>query len=244
MKDPGHTTAFCLGFRNWHLAHLVRCLRSIRAQTPSPIVVCDLGSDDAVMPRLRAAVAAVDGRLVTEIQPEWSRSRALNQAAAGAPPDVLRYVFTDADMLFPRAWFLAADRVDPLQFFLTRARDLSESATEALDGPVTDEWLATQSAVHPQVGQGAAMVVPAEWFWKVGGFDEFYQVWGAEDQDLVDRATWDGLPVQWLPEAWVVHQWHRRDWPTPAQFDVVNRNRVYYRARGVARGPIVRNKEA
>jgi len=88
------------------------------------------------------------------------------------------------------------------------------------------------------------MVVPAEWFWKVGGFDEFYQVWGAEDQDLVDRATWDGLPVQWLPEAWVVHQWHRRDWPTPAQFDVVNRNRVYYRARGVARGPIVRNKEA
>ncbi len=241
MKDPGHTTAFCLGFRDWHRDHLERCLRSIRAHTPSPIIVCDLGSDERVLPPLRALVEAVGGRLVSEPQPQWSRSRALNVAAAAAPPDVLRYVFTDADMIFPRAWFLAADTADPLQFYTTRARDLSEVLTEHLPPQPSDEWLHTQSTPHPPVGQGAAMLVPGDWFWKVGGFDEFYQVWGAEDQDLVERATWDGLSVGWLPGAWVAHQWHRRDWPTPPQWEAVQRNRNYFQARLIERGPIVRN---
>ncbi len=243
----GHSTAVCLGFRDWHLDHLARCLTSIRANTPSPIVVCDLGSAEGLMPKLRWIVAGVDGRLVYRPESEWSRSRALNFAAQHAPPHVERYVFTDADMIFPRSWFRLAEAADPSKFWLTRARDLDEVTTYHLPTPPEplpkDEWFLERSTEHPLVGQGAAMLVPATWFWKVGGFDEFYRVWGSEDQDLVERARWDGLAPQWLPEklAWVVHQYHRRDWPTPAQFAIVQRNRDYFHERLMAQGPVIRN---
>lgn len=246
----GHGTAFCLGFRDWHLDHLARCLMSIRTNTPSPIVVCDLGSAEGFLPKLRGIVAGVDGRLVSRDEPEWSRSRALNFAAQCAPPHVDRYVFTDADMIFPRSWFRIAEAADPAKFWLTRARDLDEVTTDNLPTPPDpmpkDEWFLERSSEHPAVGQGAAMLVPTTWFWKVGGFDEFYQVWGAEDQDLVERARWDNLTPQWLPEktAWVIHQAHRRDWPTPQQFEQVRRNRAYFHERLMARGPIVRNAGA
>jgi GT2 family glycosyltransferase len=110
--------------------------------------------------------------------------------------------------------------------------------------PQPSDWeLYQSSTIHPTVGQGGAMVVPIPWFIKVGGFDEAYEVWGAEDNDLVLRAQWDGLPIEWLPEesAWVVHQYHNRAWPTTKQADQVKRNRVYLAERIAAKGPIIRN---
>jgi hypothetical protein len=245
-RDRGHTTAFCLGFRNWHPRHLARCLVSVRSGTPSPIVVVDLGTDEAEAKTLRGLVAGVEGRLIYAPRPQWSRSVALNLAAQLAPPDVTRYVFTDADMIFPRTWFHLVAAADPAKLWLTRSRDLSEAATAELPSPPaalpSDAWLLEHSTEHPLTGKGGAMVVPAEWFWKVGGFDEFYQIWGAEDEDLVERARWDGLPLAWLPPpAWVAHQWHDRTWPTPAQFEQVHRNRAYYKERLIAQGPILRN---
>lgn len=286
--------AICLGFRNWHREHLQRCLQSLRAGAPDwPILVADTGSPEPDMPEIRRLCAEVSARLVCEVQPEWSRSRALNLAARQAP-DADTYIFTDADMIFPALWFVAARAVLAPQprfcqcgrrldqgrdgfvecserpthlghdsvpnpnawLWMTRARDLSEVDTDNLDGPIEDTWLAAHSQAHPAVGQGAAMVVPGPWFRRVGGFDEFYRIWGAEDNDLVQRAIWDGLAVDWLRRggwnsgcgdeslAWVVHQWHRRDWPTPAQFEQVRRNRQYLAERLVQRGPIVRNQEA
>jgi GT2 family glycosyltransferase len=85
------------------------------------------------------------------------------------------------------------------------------------------------------------MVAYRRWFHRVGGFDEFYRVWGAEDNDLVLRAEWDGVGAEWISGAVVYHQWHRRDWPTPEQTEQVAINREYLAARARAGGPIVRN---
>lgn len=241
--------AFCLGFRNWHVQHLRRCLVSIRAHTDAPIMLCDLGSDD---------LAAVQNSLFDDVtllvypQPEWSRSIALNFAADQSPRDrgVTHYVFTDADMIFPGSWFEYVETVnlDANVLWLTRSRDLHPVSMAILDLKMTgfkieDQWLYDWSSPHGNdLGQGAAMIVPRVWFEKVGGFDEYYRVWGCEDNDLTMRAEWDGLTVQWLDnQAWVAHQWHRRDWPTPEQLAQVRRNREYFYQRLVNRGPIVRN---
>ena len=88
------------------------------------------------------------------------------------------------------------------------------------------------------------MLIPIPWFQEVGGFDEVYQVWGAEDNDLILRARWAGLDVAWLlPEqdAWVVHQHHTRSWPVPSQMAQVRRNRDYLAQRELEQGPIIRN---
>lgn len=186
---------------------------------------------------------------VISLEPqEWSRSVALN-AAAWAAPEAVRYVFTDADMIPDPDWrtvieaTLAAEIPREGTVWLTRSRDLPEGATAALENRyLADRMrLLALSSEHPAVGQGAAMVVPGEWFRRVGGFDEAYAVWGCEETDLLMRAVWDGLAVRWLPGTFAVHQWHRRDWPTAEQYRRIQRNRAHLAARARARGPVERN---
>jgi GT2 family glycosyltransferase len=186
---------------------------------------------------------------------------ALNVAADALTLDDMTYtttlVFTDADMIFPASWFSTVEAIlsapgasdpDRATLYLTRSRDLSPEATADL--PVhwmpqpTDADLYRASTIHPTVGQGAAMVIPRQWFEKVGGFDETYQTWGCDDSDAVLRAQWDGVPVEWLPEdtAWVAHQYHTRTWPTPEQVEHVRANRAYLAERMAERGPIIRNQ--
>ena len=239
--------AVCLGFRNWHVGHLARALAGwMRARVP--VVVVDLGTAWPDISRVRATVAATGARLIEAPREDWSRSEALNLAAAAAPEAVDTLVFTDADMLVPESWFdavaAALSREQGREtVWLTDSRDLPEGAERELWWDPA--WLWRVSRAHPRVGQGAAMVVPRAWFTRVGGFDEVYRVWGAEDNDLVLRAEWDGVPVRWLepPEqAWVAHQWHRRDWPTAAQYAQVQKNRAYLAERIGERGPVVRNR--
>lgn len=243
---------FCLGFRDWDLDHLRRCLASLRLGTKDPILVVDYGSREALMPQIRKLCvehAAHWHTVLPAEAPEWSRSRALNRAMR-CYPEATHYVFTDADMLFTPRWFEVVTALGPglnqTTLWLTRSRDFDEATTEALDrlGPLAEslDWCWANSIGHTDLGQGGGMIVPGPWFRSVGGFDEYYRIWGAEDQDLVDRARWAGLTVDWLPATRVFHQWHRRDWPTPTQFEQVRRNKAYYAARQVERGPIVRNR--
>lgn len=250
--------AFCLGFRNWYLRHLQRCLESLRTgDARAPILVSILDDKDFHLVTDIAdpiVMAAPERQLIVPLMlpyPEWSRSWALNRAADCARrmyPDVTHYVFTDADMIFPSRWFgvaRAATLSAPHTLWLTRSRDLAPSTNwvdyHRLFPHRRDGWLLDHSTPHGNdLGQGGAMVVPRAWFDRVGGFDEAYRVWGCEDNDLTLRAEWDGQPVQWLPNAWVAHQWHDRT-ASPEQWGQVRRNRDYLAQRMLERGPIVRN---
>ena len=229
----------CLGFRAWHHEHLRHALDAL-ARLDLPIVVVDASMHmDTVVADLCTYSGA---RYVSAPWHEWSRARALNAAAQHVSTS--HVCFTDADMLFPRSWRPHAERalrIDPHTLWLTHSRDLDALATRATALGVSDLGLELLSTAHPDVGHGAGMLVDLAWFRRVGGFDEFYSVWGAEDNDLVLRAHWDGKSVDWIPNAFVAHQYHRRDWPTPAQMAQVQRNRDYLRARIDAKGPIVRN---
>jgi hypothetical protein len=244
------SVGLCLGFRYWNREHLERCLAWL-APCPYPLVIADLGS----APPLRRMISdlRLKPRPTTVIEvpaTEWSRSVALNRAAATHGAAVETLVFTDADMLFPSSWFAALTRAlaqprGAMTLWLTDSRDLPQGwEGRPVTGHDPDGALWALSDPHPRVGEGAAMVVPRAWFTTVGGFDEYYRVWGAEDNDLTMRARWAGLAVEWIPEAWVAHQWHRRDWPTPGQFQQVAKNRQYLASRVAEQGPIVRNRES
>jgi hypothetical protein len=256
MMFPG---VFCLGWKSWYVDHLLRCLESIRRHTDAPIILADLGS------RHYNAVHAIckdfQVHVIYRWREVWSRSVALNAAAGSLTLDEMTYtttlIFTDADMLFPASWFSTVEPLlsapgasdpDRAKVYLTRSRDLSPEATANL--PVhwmprwSDDEIYRASTLHTDLGQGGAMVIPRAWFKKVGGFDEVYQTWGGEENDLVLRAQWDGLAVEWLPEdtAWVAHQYHTRTWPTPAQVEHVRQNRAYLAERMAEQGPIIRNQ--
>lgn len=211
----------CLGFRDWYPDHLDRCLASLRPLF-NEIVVIDLGSRDQAA--FEASVK-YSTSYVRHDHAQWSRGIALNYASRFVDSKTTHFVFTDADMIFPHEWVrCAAESVkDDRTVWLTDSRDLGARPLRPFDLAA----LALLSVPHDRVGEGAAMIVPVTWFREVRGFDEFYQIWGSEDNDLTARARQAGLNVAWLPDVFVAHQYHRRDWPTAAQFAQVRNNREY-----------------
>lgn len=247
--------SFCIGFKGWHLDHLERCLYWIeRLRTEDDeIIVCDLGSRVDTVREVLALVqphwGTRSGKLfVSAWAADWSRAEALNRAAAQARQPWL--VFVDADMLLPTCWIPAitadifADPESPVR--LTRSRDLPDFGPHPfpIPGVLDDAWLHAMTTEHPETGQGAATVARRDWFIRVGGFDETYRTWGAEDSDLALRAEWGtGHPIRWVSGAWAAHQWHSRAWGnTPEIAAQVRKNREYLAARIAERGPIVRNQ--
>ena len=208
----------CLGFWRWHREHLRRSLESlVSIECPVHLVI---GDDEQVFDLLPPNLpVTVLSRPLTI----WSRSFVLNEAARKAETPYL--CFTDADMIFPSSWMpTVLSLLSPRRLLLTDSRDLTQGHPAEFD----DESLLRASRPHSRVGQGGGMVVSRDWFLEIGGFDEYYKIWGCEDNDLAGRALWDGLETVWLPNTFVAHQEHARDWPTQEQFAYVERNRAYF----------------
>nr|WP_299202776.1 glycosyltransferase family A protein [uncultured Brumimicrobium sp.] len=53
------------------------------------------------------------------------------------------------------------------------------------------------------------MAVKKSLFEEVNGYDEYYRVWGMEDNDIIHRFKLIGKETTWLrPDSYVFHQWH------------------------------------
>ncbi len=64
--------------------------------------------------------------------------------------------------------------------------------------------------------------VPADAFWRVGGFDETYRGWGVEDLDLGLRLHRSGLRLVVGREAWAIETPHERDPSSHAETVTLN----------------------
>lgn len=61
----------------------------------------------------------------------------------------------------------------------------------------------------------------------IGGWDEAFVGWGAEDQDLIERYLVGGYALCRCPELVYLHLWHDREaaWTEP---ELVAQNRLHY----------------
>lgn len=66
-------------------------------------------------------------------------------------------------------------------------------------------------------------VTPATWA-RLGGFDERYEGYGAEDTDLGRRARALAIPLHWVGGAHAYHQWHPAGTPPWRHLDDILRN--------------------
>ncbi|WP_091227210.1 galactosyltransferase-related protein [Microbacterium sp. 3J1] len=66
-------------------------------------------------------------------------------------------------------------------------------------------------------------VTPQTWT-RLGGFDERYEGYGAEDTDLSRRARSLGIPLHWVGGAHAYHQWHPAGTPPWRHLDDILRN--------------------
>jgi len=200
--------------------HLRRTLAGLAEQrvAPSQIVVVDMADASAVLADAPSQVQHVPLRVEGVVLP---LARARNLGARSANAD--RLVFLDVDCIahhdlvadYERALDLHPDGLacGAVRYLAPRWEDEAEGVLDELSAP------------HPArvaLPPGTTRRDPDghELFWSLnfavttsvwsvlGGFDESYEGYGAEDTDLAYRARAAGIPIVWLGGATAYHQWH------------------------------------
>jgi hypothetical protein len=221
LSRPSDVTVV-LGVRNRADYRIVNTLRSIRAQTyPAGlvrVVVVDYGSERSsaeltadVCRQFDAEYVGIDGA------PVWSRARCLNVGIRRARTKFL--MTADVDTMFSPRYLAAAIRaleVSPLSVICSVMLDLPEESVVAVRDAARSggelplerwrEWCSPrlEGQLHPSIA-----VTYTALFQLIRGFDEYYEVWGLEDSDLMQRLQYLGLRPRGLdPGSFYLHQWH------------------------------------
>lgn len=209
------TITVLIPVRNRAGERLANCLASLRWQVGAPayeIVLSDYGSSPDYAEAIDELARRFDARVVrTATDGVWNRSRALNfgiQAAQG------RFVLcTDADMIFApnflaTAWARQRAR-DGRAFVVCRCRDLPESVPEQAWRREDFASLMARAPFREKLGTGACQFAARTFFEGIRGYDEGYEFWGMEDNDMLFRAQRSGLCREWMHEhTAMLHQWH------------------------------------
>lgn len=211
-----------IGVRNRSDHRLVNALRSISEQThPSELLfttVVDYGSDPAHAERTAEVCRAHGARYlrVDTLRP-WSRSRCLNIGIRSA---TTKYLLTsDVDVVYSPGYIASAVATldsAPLSVVCSQMLDLPEAANASFIAAAEDEgdielddWRDMSSPrfdieIHPSVA-----VTFTEFFRLIRGYDEFFEVWGGEDRDMMRRLTYLGADfVAMESQNFYLHQWH------------------------------------
>jgi GT2 family glycosyltransferase len=219
--------------------HLRRLLAGLAAQRrpPDDVVVADM--DDA-RNVLAGAPLAVRRHVVAGGDGPLPVARARNASAATSDADVL--VFLDVDCLPHRD--LVADYADALAgappvLACGRVRYLRAGWDDRWPLDEQSDPLPTRPAVvAPSVDHGRPdlfwslnFAVTAATWQTLGGFDEGYTGYGAEDTDLGRRAHLAGIPLLWLPGGLAYHQWHPPTWRDPTRTAEIVANARRFRER-------------
>ncbi|WP_312595829.1 glycosyltransferase [Brevundimonas sp.] len=224
--------------RQAHLDRLVEGL-TLSASPPDEMIVIDMSDAPVTLPPLDFPVSVK--RLPGGVLP---LAAARNLAAASAAGDVL--LFLDVDCIVSsavcgRMKALLADHdavVCPEVLYLP--------AHAIPPGPLSTTELKTAGRPHPvrpfpQDGErlernpglfwSLAFALRRSTFHRIGGFDEAYVGYGAEDTDLGFRIARDGLPLLFAGGAPVFHQHHEGYDPPLQHFQalVANANRFHAR---------------
>jgi hypothetical protein len=201
---------------------IVNALRSVRDQSYPwgriATLVVDYGSDEPAARRLSEVCARLGADVVrVDTTGPWSRGRCLN---VGLRRVTTRYVMTsDADVVLSRHYLadaVALIRSDPLAIACSAMLDLPEASVDAMSRAAREEGPLDLEALRPlcEPRHGwethpSIAVTHTGFHRAVRGYDEFYEGWGREDDDLMRRFTTLGLhPTGVRQRSFYLHQWH------------------------------------
>lgn len=211
-----------IGIRNRTDHRIVNALRSVQEQVyprgEVRTLVVDYGSAAAEADRLVEICRRFDAGLIrVEGTTMWSRSRCLN---VGLRRTRTKFVMTsDADIILSPGYLadaVATLETRPLSVVCAPMLDLPEEsvcdvARAAEEGGALEvEALRAaclprkEMTLHPSAG-----VTFTAYHHAIRGYDEFYEGWGREDDDLASRLMALGIRMTAIPEtSFYLHQWH------------------------------------
>ena len=222
---------------------LANCLASLVAQTgvaagECEVIVSDTDSSPAFRKAHEAAAKAGKARYIyTQTRKPWNISRARNIGIRAARGEFV--MVTDMDCVFSPS-FVAVVLKHAAEETIVHCRinDLPAGYDGALD-----DWrrMNVASIMRPAWCYGGCQVVSRRWAEEVHGYDEKYVLWGAEDNDLMERAVAAGKRQVWIErEASYFHQYHDQG-NRKADTEQLARNKARLKLTETRQLPIVRN---
>lgn len=221
--------------RREHLDNLVEGLRRSTV-VPAKLVIVDMSDVPIALPNTRFPVELV--RLETSGLP---LAQARNLAAAKADTEALLFLDVDCIPGSHLVGAMAAAVQDPSALICAEIRYLAAADTRG--GPWTEASLKAAGVPHPVrdfPADGLVRQANAGLFWslafgvsraafeRIGGFDERFTGYGAEDTDFAFRATAAGLNLAFMGGASAYHQHHPVYDPPLQHFaDIVRNARLF-----------------
>lgn len=203
--------SFIIPYRNRETERVIRCLQSLQNQKTDSdfeIVLADYGSDET---KQKAIETICHNLGVTYIyynsrRQFWSRAHAVNIGITAASGQYL--VIVDIDLIYPPHFAAAIlQKIDEQSFVQYQCYYLPPEVSdyERLNFDKSYPY-----PVNSISESGGLIAVPRHAMYEIGGFDEYFKVWGVEDMDLKKRLRKIGLTrkVLSIEEAPTFHQWH------------------------------------
>lgn len=199
--------SFLVPYRNRDAKRVQRCLQSLQNQTNKnfEVIFIDYGSQVDIKPICQTF--SIVSYFHYETQGLfWSRSHALNLAAKHATGQY--FCMVDIDLIYDNKFVETIEKIaNENTFFQYRAYLVPQTFKDYDSLEFNKNYPFPITA--PQTSAGL-MVIPQKIFKEIGGFDEYFCVWGVEDIDLKGRLIAAELNNQVLEIKDLVtfHQWH------------------------------------
>lgn len=237
-------------YRNRELQRVKRSLDSLVAQKnlEFKVIFIDYGSSQSTALEVASLVSLypfVTYHYSYCSAQLWSRAKAINIGLHLVETD---FVFiADIDMIFSPDFVQILENIkDPKQSVFFKVGFLSEKETQKCKN-FEDYIVAHESSPGAQ----GLSLFPTKALLSIRGFDEFFHLWGGEDEDVHARLKISGLKVKFYGESvLMLHQWHptyrnslNKKLTTTVQHDTISKiNQEHFRMNSILKKCIV-NKE-
>lgn len=196
-----------VGFRNREMSRLVYALDALSNQnfTDFELIFIDYGSDEAIAQQAETLVEEYSFARYYYSNTRgwfWNRAHALNTGVKIATGELM--LFFDIDLIVEKEFLQKIALLDYDSkfytfscFYLPEQFNYEQSVLE-IDG------------IHFKQDYVGLCAVSREMVNNINGFDEYFMVWGAEDDDFYTRLRQAGIAHihQSATEFTVFHQWH------------------------------------
>jgi len=205
-----------VGYRNRELERVKRSMDSIAAQTCTnfELIFVDYGSDIEISKSVKVLIESYQFAKYIYIDTRgmfWNRAHALNIGAKNVKGDIL--LFYDIDLIISSSFLedLASIKFEDT-FYTFSCFYLPQDFNYKLN--------LFSAGIHCEQNYVGLHAIKKDLFVSINGFDEYFMVWGGEDDDLYMRLSKKGLKRQHMNTSKykIFHQWHSIESPNSPSF--------------------------
>ncbi len=198
--------SFIISFRDRDLMRVARSLDSLQQQTQQnfEVVFVNYGSSSALSEELKILLSRY--KFCNYIYSEtrgllWNKCIALNIGIFAARGE--NVIISDIDIIYRHDFISRISSYDMTANFLSfNAIYLQQDSDYQIENITSYENL--------HIGFIGLLIVKKQYLIYLNGYDDFYQIWGAEDEDIIKRLKKMNINQLHIstPDIDIFHQWH------------------------------------